>query len=241
MRAGLFVMAKQPISGSSKTRLTPALSLVEAADLSRCFVLDTIELAIDVAAEHADLEVFVAGAPATSESWFAEHCPGVHFVAQRGERLGVRLDNVLTDGLAGGNDLVLAMNSDSPTLPPSNLADGLRRLGDEAVDVVLGPAQDGGYYLIGWKRPHSRLVREVEMSTPTVLRDTLAVAADEGLRVELLDTWYDVDEPADLSRVRADLVRGRRCGPHTAEFFAGRPGLGAVPGAGRAPHESSVR
>jgi glycosyltransferase A (GT-A) superfamily protein (DUF2064 family) len=96
------------------------------------------------------------------------------------------------------------MDSDSPTLPAAYLSAAFTHL-REGADVVLGPCDDGGYYLIGLRQPQSRLLREVPMSTPTVLRDTLAIAEELGLRVALLPTWYDVDTVAELRRLRQEL------------------------------------
>jgi glycosyltransferase A (GT-A) superfamily protein (DUF2064 family) len=97
------------------------------------------------------------------------------------------------------------MDSDSPTLPVAYVSEAFSRL-QEGADVVLGPCDDGGYYLIGLKQPQPRLLREVQMSTPTVLRDTLAIAEELGLRVVLLPTWYDVDTAAELQRLRQELA-----------------------------------
>jgi hypothetical protein len=96
------------------------------------------------------------------------------------------------------------MNSDGPTLPLDCLTGAFEKLANGA-DVVLGPAEDGGYYLIGLRRPAPRLLREVRMSTPHVLADTLAIAAQERLHVEMLPVWYDVDDAASLARLRVDL------------------------------------
>lgn len=116
-RGVLLIMAKQAIPGASKTRLSPVLSPVDAAELSRCFVLDTIELATAFATAKPGIEVRLAGAPADSGPWFAGLAPGTGFVAQVGRRLGDRLDHAMTAALGEGNDFVLAINSDSPTLP----------------------------------------------------------------------------------------------------------------------------
>jgi glycosyltransferase A (GT-A) superfamily protein (DUF2064 family) len=91
---------------------------------------------------------------------------------------------------------------------------------DGASDVVLGPCEDGGYYLIGLKRPQPRLLRDVQMSTPYVVRDTLALAEQLGLQVGLLPTWYDVDTAAELDRLCTEL----RAAPdhqarHTRQFL----------------------
>ena len=111
------------------------------------------------------------------------------------------------------------MNSDSPTLPLAYLTQAFAHLDDPATDVVLGPCDDGGYYLIGWKRPLPRLVQEVEMSTEHVLADTLAVAAEEGLTTALLPVWYDVDSAAELARIQAELRTGQSKARHTGRFL----------------------
>jgi len=97
------------------------------------------------------------------------------------------------------------MDSDSPTLPASYLISAFTKF-EEGADVVIGPCDDGGYYLIGLKRPYPRLLREVRMSTPNVTADTLALAAEENLQVALLPVWYDVDDHPSLRRLFAELV-----------------------------------
>jgi hypothetical protein len=112
------------------------------------------------------------------------------------------------------------MNSDGPTLPLDCLTRAFDALTDGA-DVVLGPSDDGGYYLIGLRRPAPRLLREVRMSTPDVLADTLAIAAQEGLRVELLPMWFDVDDARSLARLRAELAGAPAAtARHTRAFLA---------------------
>lgn len=218
----VLVMSKQPIPGRSKTRLQPRLDAEAAAELARCFLLDAVQLCRTVAVDRPGLRVIIAGAPAGSAGYFAGLAPDVDHVEQVGDDLGARLDHVISSALARGHHRVVAINSDSPSLPASLIAAAFERLGRPDVDVVLGPAEDGGYYLIGWKRPHPRLVREVEMSTPEVLADTLAIAAEEGLRVELLPSWYDVDEPVDLDRLLHDVAGGAPCGANTLTFLNDR-------------------
>jgi glycosyltransferase A (GT-A) superfamily protein (DUF2064 family) len=138
---------------------------------------------------------------------------------QRGAGLGERLDHLLTEALAAGAEQAVVMDSDSPTLPATYVAAAFARL-DGPDDVVLGPCDDGGYYLIGLKRPQPRLLREVPMSTPSVVRDTLALAAEMGLRVALLPTWYDVDTAAELERLRTEIAgSGENVARHTRAFL----------------------
>ncbi len=215
MKRALLVMAKEPVAGRSKTRLTPLLSADAAAALYACFLQDTLALARSV----PRVTPIVAYAPPQARRYFQKLAPDLQLMAQQGETLGDRLANVLGQALASGFEQVAAMNSDSPTLPPAYLAQAFERLDDDETDVVLGPCDDGGYYLIGCKRRHSRLVREVQMSTPHVLQETLTLAAEEDLRVALLPSWYDVDTPQDLRRVRSDLSRCGSRAPHTHHFL----------------------
>jgi len=139
--------------------------------------------------------------------------------AHRPERLGDRLQFVLSTVLGCGLRQVAAINSDSPTLPADLLSSAFRRLDDPQVDAVFGPCADGGYYFIGVKEPPGRLVTDVQMSTPTVLRDTLAIAAEEGIRVDLLPEWYDVDSAAELERLSAELASHPERAPATSRFL----------------------
>ena len=104
------------------------------------------------------------------------------------------------------------MNSDSPTLPATHLTEAFGSL-EAGADVVLGPCDDGGYSLIGVKQPIPRLLHEVQMSTPTVAVDTIALAVEENLKVHLLQPWYDVDDAASLIQLAADVMNGS---PHAA-------------------------
>lgn len=215
-KRALLVMAKRPFAGRTKTRLCPPFSLAQAAQLYDCFLRD----ALDIVRHLPHISPFIAYAPPEEEAYFQELAPDFERVPQLGATLGERLDFVLTETLAAGFEQVAAINSDSPTLPPTYLAQAFAQLDDDAIDVVVGPCEDGGYYLIGWKQPHPRLVREVQMSTPDVLRDTLEIARQEKLRVALLPTWYDVDTMSDLERVKADLGNSStEFGHHTKQFL----------------------
>jgi rSAM/selenodomain-associated transferase 1 len=209
-------MARRPAAGATKTRLCPPLSPDEAAALYACFLADVIDRVRAAAGQVAGLGPGIAFTPPDAEAHFAALAPGFDLVPQTGATLGERLDGVLSGALARGYAQVAAVNSDSPSLPAAYLAQAFAALDDPTVDVTLGPCDDGGYYLIGWKRPHPALVREVTMSAADTLAQTLAVAARAGLRVALLPPWYDVDAPADLARLADDPGLGR----HTRAFLA---------------------
>jgi hypothetical protein len=127
----------------------------------------------------------------------------MELVCQRGNSLGERLDNLLTAMLADGLQRAVVVDSDSPTLPSDYISLAFERL--NAVDVVLGPTLDGGYYLIGMKRPQPHLLRQVKMSTPHVLTDTVELAEISGLTVSLLPTWYDIDTIGDLQKLESEI------------------------------------
>jgi rSAM/selenodomain-associated transferase 1 len=198
----LVVMAKEPSPGGAKTRLSPPLTATEAAALYHCFLLDTLELIRHV----ASAQPIVAYAPEEARSFFRRLAPpGFGLIPQAGADLGERLDRVVVDCLHQGYAQVVIVASDSPTIPLPYLDQAFHELDDPAVDVVLGPCDDGGYYLVGLKRRCPALFREMAMSTATVLEETLARAEQEGLRVVCLPPWYDVDTFEDLDRLKQEL------------------------------------
>lgn len=200
MHASLMVVAKQPAAGQTKTRLCPPLTGATAAAIYECFLRDTLE----IMRMTPDVVRTIVYLPEDAAGYFQTLAPDFTLMRQRGLDLGERLDNLLTEALAQGATAAVVMDSDSPTLPADYLTAAFTQL-HEGADVVLGPCDDGGYYLIGLRQPQPRLLREVAMSTPNVLRDTLRIAAELQLRVALLPTWYDVDTAAELQRLQQEL------------------------------------
>jgi hypothetical protein len=210
----LIVVAKHPAAGRTKTRLTPPLSLHQAANLYECFLKDTIELVRGV----ENVRRAIAYLPASETPYFAQLAPDFELLPQRGDDLGERLDHALTHYLERGYRRAAVMNSDSPTLPEGHLRACFEALSGET-DVAIGPCADGGYYLLGTRKPIPRLTRDVRMSTPHVSADTLALAAEEGLRVHLLPGWYDVDDARTLTRLVAELANAPKAARHTRRFL----------------------
>ena len=213
----LLVVAKRPAPGRTKTRLTPPLSLEQAAALYECFLRDTLDLMRRV----PDVSRAIAYLPVEARDYFARLAPDFDLIPQQGDDLGMRLDRALTYYLQRGYEQAVIMNSDGPTLPADHLVQAFAALADHA-DVVLGPSDDGGYYLIGLKKSAQRLLREVRMSTPHVTADTLAIAREENLRVALLPPWYDVDDADALRQMAAELqLAPLEVAQHTRSFLAG--------------------
>jgi uncharacterized protein len=200
MHQSLLVVAKRPAAGQTKTRLCPPLTGDAAAALYACFLHDTL----DVMRQVPNVEREIVYLPEAAVDYFSALAPDMQLSLQQGDDLGARLDHLLTAALEAGASQAVVMDSDSPTLPADYLAQAFAALAGPS-DVVLGPCEDGGYYLIGLKRPQPRLLRDIQMSTPYVVRDTLALAEQLGLKVALLPTWYDVDTVAELDRLRTEL------------------------------------
>jgi rSAM/selenodomain-associated transferase 1 len=218
MDRALVVMAKEPLAGRTKTRLSPPLSGQEAAELYRCLLLDTLELMRQMESAQS----IIAYSPHGAEPFFRRLAPpGFNFIPQVGSDLGALLDSVLTHYLQNGYRQVVVVDSDSPTLPEAYLRRAFCELDDPSVDVVLGPADDGGYYLIGLKAPCPALFRGIAMSTSTVVEETLERAREQGLRVVCLPRWYDVDTCEDLDRLIEELAsKPDHLAPHTRTFLA---------------------
>lgn len=215
-------MAKAPRQGEVKTRLVPPLSVAQAAALSGCFIRD-IAANILAASLAAPIEGYVAYSPPGSEDAFAPLLPdGIGLLRPRRIGLGESLFDAAADLLALGYGSVCLVNSDSPTLPTTVLVEAARALAIPGERVVLGPADDGGYYLIGLKQAHRRLFKDIAWSTGLVFRQTLDRAAEIGVDIVALPHWYDVDDAASLRLLMREMRDPAPVGfaaPHTAEFL----------------------
>lgn len=201
----LGLMAKAPLEGEVKTRLVPPLTLREAAALNVCFLRD-MAANINTVCETESATGLVVYTPAGSQSAFDGVLPeGFQLLVQRGASLGERLCNATDDLLQQGYGAVCLINSDSPTLPRPILIRAIESLAAAGDRVVLGAAEDGGYYLIGLKHAHRNLFNEIAWSTSDVLARTKQRAAEIDLPVELLPPWYDVDDAQTLERLCEEL------------------------------------
>jgi uncharacterized protein len=197
----IIVMAKAPRPGEAKTRLVPALSEGAAASLAACFVQDTVWKARQVVRH-----VIVAFTPLEGRAVFAPLVPtDVTWAEQKGNGLGDRLAGAVEEASARGFSPVLVVGTDCPTLPISCLETAVRLLDSGHADVVLGPTDDGGYYLVGLRQPSRSLFDNVPWSTPRAYAETANNARRAGLRLRPLRQWYDIDTPADLVRLRGEL------------------------------------
>ncbi len=202
------IMCKTPIVGECKTRLSPPLSAKECAQLSACFIRDLAQT-IDTLVSDGGVTGYAVYTPRGSEDALRPLLPRHFRLVQQGDgNLGARLLKGTADLLAAGHTGAILVNSDSPTLPASILraAVGAVRGGG---NVVLGPALDGGYTLIGLSQPQAHLFTDIPWSTPEVYRLTLQRAKEIALPAVNVPPWYDIDDVESLHLLQAELA-GRR-------------------------------
>ena len=240
----LAVMTKAPQAGRVKTRLVPPLTPGGAAELNKCFLRDTAA-AISIAcsrrpagdaskmpfehagASHSEAATAACGiavyTPVGAESAYTDILPAdFTLLPQRGDGFGERLYFAVEDLFKCGFDSVCLIDSDSPTVPAENFQQAVELLSMGEDRVVLGPSDDGGYYLIGVKKPHQHLFEQIDWSTERVLNQTMQRATEIGIAVTLLPTGYDVDDGANLKRLCDELLgenAGDGVAPNTRKFL----------------------
>ncbi len=201
----LVIFAKWPLPGQVKTRLCPPLRSDQAAELARCFLLDTVERVSRL----EEVQVWVAFTPADSEARFRALLPAsVCYLPQRGADLGERELNIFVDLFEGAATRVAIMGSDIPSVPLAYLRSAFDLLKNPDCDAVLGPSRDGGYYCIGAQAGHAglpALFEHIEWSTEKVMQQTLQQARLHNLNVHLIPRWYDVDTVEDMRKLAEQL------------------------------------
>jgi hypothetical protein len=210
MSACLTVMAKQPERGKVKTRIAAVLGDDQAAEVCRCALDDTLALALSI----ADVAHVLSYAPPTDHGhgYFKQAAPEFVLIPQQGATLGERISGTLAALLEDHSSVVL-IGSDSPDLPAEFITRAFEILRGPT-DVVLGPANDGGYYLLGVRSMQPILFERIHWSTAVVAQQTRARAAEAGLQMEDLPPWHDLDTVADLQALIAPGA------PRTRAFVA---------------------
>jgi hypothetical protein len=229
-------MTKAPHPGRVKTRLIPPLTPHHAAELNKCFLRDTADAIVSACrwqcyttdAAHSEPATAAARGVAVYTPVGAQSVyggilpPDFLLLPQRGEAFGERLSRAAEDLFNCGFESVCLIDSDSPTVPAKNFVEAVRLLQSAGDRIVLGPSDDGGYYLIGLKSLHPEVFDRIEWSTERVLKQTADRAREIGLEVKLLPIGYDVDDTLSLRRLRDELLSsegGNDVAPHTREFL----------------------
>jgi rSAM/selenodomain-associated transferase 1 len=188
----LGIFAKQPQPGRVKTRLCPPLTPLQAAELYRCSLQETVDLAARGAWTRM---LFYRG----ERRYFRNSFPDVPLTEQRGADLGERLAEAFASRFAEGARKVVIIGSDSPDLPPTLIGEAFAALNQ--YDAVVAPADDGGYVLIGLRRNVPELFTDIPWSTDRVLAVTRQRMTEQRLSFLKLPGWYDLDDVAGLRQI----------------------------------------
>ncbi len=196
----IIIFAKAPVPGAVKTRMCPPLTPDEAATLQGSLVMDAVEGARSL----RDFDMYVACAPGREHPFFQALAGRhrLHWCDQTGDDLGRRMDHALTTVLSRGYRSAVLVGTDTPALARRHYTRAQEVL--RSHDVVLGPAEDGGYYLVGLTRPFPALFDAIPWSTDQVLARSLAQATTLGLTVGLLDRERDLDTFDDVRAIVRD-------------------------------------
>jgi rSAM/selenodomain-associated transferase 1 len=212
------VMSRAP-SSDGKSRLIRDLGTSDGAGLRAALLRDTFE---SISALEDRKAVLYTPPEREAELRALTPFPAL-FLPQRGATLGDRMREGARDLLGAGFDRVVLIGSDLPTLPAEYVAAALDILKRRTDALTLGPADDGGYYLIGFGQPRPELFERIPWGTPRVLELTCDAAEALGLPVEMLPPWYDVDSASDLRRVWRSSGQPDGPGRHTRAWLAAAP------------------
>lgn len=193
MKRYLIVFAKEPEIGKVKTRLSTHLSKTDCIKLYKAFLKYTIELARNI---KCNQRIVAYDSGDRSPDYLKKIATDFKFCKQEGKNLGERMYNAFVYAKDKKAEKTIIIGSDSPNLPSGIIKNAFQKL--DRYDLVLGPAYDGGYYLIGLKEPYKKIFEGIKWSSNTVFARTLKKAKKLKKKIAVLDFWYDIDMPKDL-------------------------------------------
>lgn len=223
MKEALVIFAKAPLAGQVKTRLVGALTAEQAVELYVCFLRDTFAVMEAVQEERESLSLVLCYTPAEEiEAFEAADFEGGVLLPQRGDDLGERLCNCLADLRELGFSSIVILGADSPTIPDEIVQEAFERLG-ESNEVIIGPATDGGFYLLGMNASQipvaPQLFERTEWGSAQVLTQLQTRAAQAGLSLSLLPEWYDIDTPEELTKLQQQITAGKVAPKFTGSYL----------------------
>jgi rSAM/selenodomain-associated transferase 1 len=191
----LLIFVKYPSPGTVKTRLSPELTPEQGAALYRALAEEVVQVNVSSAGYESIVCFSPASARREVRSWLG---PDLRLWSQLGDDLGSRQLRAMKEALERGYRKAAIIGSDCPTITPRDIEAAFSALGEN--DLVLGPCEDGGYYLIGATRPIESVFEGISWGSERVLGETLEKAREAGLTFQLLDLKYDIDSYSDLER-----------------------------------------
>ncbi|GAB6098206.1 TIGR04282 family arsenosugar biosynthesis glycosyltransferase [Halanaerocella petrolearia] len=204
MSVGVILMSRAPIPGQTKTRLQTHLTGEDCARLHKAFLQDLSQMLTEVSEARDNINLYLTYTPQGKKDMFDDLvADDFHFFAQRGSNLGAKMYHAL-DYVACENDKQIILGSDLPTLQPSVILAAIDKL--ERQDLVVGPSQDGGYYLLATKEPASFLFNDIIFGENDVLQATIKEIKEHNLSYGLVDTWSDIDIYPELVELYQELI-----------------------------------
>ncbi|MFU8794487.1 MAG: TIGR04282 family arsenosugar biosynthesis glycosyltransferase [Dethiobacteria bacterium] len=217
-KSKLLVFAKAPLSGEAKTRLSPPLTAIEAATLAETFLLDTLEM---VGTIKLNTDIIIYYTPITAANYFTHLIPGSwQMKPQQGRSLKMKITNAFRIEIGNSYQPVIIIGTDSPTLPPQYLTEAFKII--SKVDLVIGPALDGGFYLIGMNKFYPELLKPVTLSKPESCEKLVESAVRMELTFKMLPAWYDIDRFEDFKHINNQISdKYGFAAPRTKTLLAG--------------------
>jgi uncharacterized protein len=206
----LLLFSKLPVAGAVKTRLIPRYSPEEALQLHRALLSDSLDLLNRAAAFASAAAYLYLSGPGDLDEELSKRLGSASSEVQHGTDLGERLARAFQERLAAGSRQVVILGSDSPHLPAEWILRAFQSL--EKQELVVGPARDGGYYLIGASRLHPELFRAIPWGTAQVFRETVRRARRQGISLASLPAWDDVDLPESVAALWTEILHREKTG-----------------------------
>jgi uncharacterized protein len=213
MKRTLIIFAKEPVPGKVKTRLAADLGEGSAADLYAAMLEDVLDQVVSL----EDIKPLVFWSLESDSVPLLDRYPGLETFVQQGPDLGERMEAAFTEAFSMGAESCCIIGSDLPDLPLEHIRQAFDTLEQHQADIVFGPAEDGGYYLVGMQRIVPGIFDGIQWSTGEVLASNCLRAADLGLKVGLIPLWYDIDLLADIRRLASTPGSSA---PRTRQAFA---------------------
>jgi rSAM/selenodomain-associated transferase 1 len=216
----IIIMAKVPRVGFVKTRLQPFLSDEQTVSLAVCFLQDAISNANRITPN-----IIVAFTPPDGRKEVAALSSelNVFLIEQRGGDLGERIESAVEYAQSKNFNPIIVIGTDSPTLPVEYIQTAVESFQSGKTDVALGAAEDGGFYLIGLRKNHPGIFDNIAWSSTSVFEQTTQNVKQLGLQLRRLPEWFDVDTPADLFRLREEMLTDEKFqfrAPQTFQWLA---------------------